>query len=130
MGSRRQLPYQLQYAGRSYFLNNAVIDRWLFGHIQLQAPKPAALFYMVQGFIDDYFLKPAVEIPLLRVKGVDTSEHFDKSMPENIGSLMFVGSIAHGDNHGKAIKLPVQLFLRHSFAVPAIPDNIDKILLQ
>ena len=125
MGSRRQLPYQLQDAGRVYFLNNAVIDKWLFGHIQLQAAKPAALFYMVQGFIDDYFLKPAVEISLLRVKGVDTSEHFDKSVPENIGSLMFVDSVSHGDSHAKAIKLPVQLFLRYSFAIPAITDNMD-----
>jgi hypothetical protein len=130
MGSRRQLPDQLQYAGRVYFLNNAVIDKGLFGHIQLQAAKPAAPFYMVQGFVDDYLLKPAVEISLLRVKGVDASEHFYKSVPENISSLMLIDGIAHGDSHGKAIKPPVQLFLRYSFAAPAITDNIDKILLQ
>jgi hypothetical protein len=107
MGSRRQLPYQLEDAGRVYLLNNVVIDKRLFHHIELQAAKPTALLYMVEGFVDDYFLNPTMEISLSRVKGVDASEHFDKSVPEDIGSLMFVDSIAHRDSHGKAIKQPV-----------------------
>lgn len=130
MGSRRQLPYQLQYAGRIYFFNYTVIDKRLFRHIQLQLAKPAALFYMVQGFIDDYFLKPTMEISFRRVKGADASEHLDKSMAQDVGRLLLIGSIAHGNSHSKGIQLPVQLFLRLSVAVEAIKDDVSKILFQ
>jgi len=82
----------LQYTSRIYLFNNAVIDKRLFRDIQLQATKTAALLYMVQGFIDDYFLKPAVEFPFVGSKELMLLKHFDKSMAQDVGRLMFVGS--------------------------------------
>jgi hypothetical protein len=56
---------------------------------------------------------------------LDTSEHLYKGMAKDIPRLVLVDSIAHGNGHGKAIQLPVQLFLRLSTALAAIKDDVS-----
>lgn len=107
MGSRRQLPYQLQYGRCICFFNNTVIYKGFFYGIELQAGKAAALFYLIQRFVDDYFFQPAVKITFRCIEGVNASEHFYKSMAQDVGRLMFVDGIAHGNGHSEAVQEPV-----------------------
>ena len=130
MRSPRQLSYQLKYGRRIYRFNNIVVDNRLFYGVEHEVCELAALLYVVQRFIDNYFFQPAVKIPFRCIEGTDTPEHLYKGMAQDIARLMFVDGIAHSDSHGKAIKLPVQLLLRFSIAVAAVKDNVDKILFQ
>jgi len=130
MGSPRQLPYQLKDGGCICCFDNVAVDKGLFYGVKLQACKSAALFDVVQRLIDDYFLQPAVKISFCCIVGLDTPEHLYKGMAQDISRLMFVGGITHSNRHGKAIELPVQLFLRLSIAIAAIKNDVSKILFQ
>ena len=124
MGSRRQLPDQLQYSCCICFFNNAVINKGFFRCIKFKAGKAATLLYMIYCFIDNYSFQPPMKISFGCIVGVYAPEHLYKSRSQYIARFLFTGSITHSNRHSKAIKLPVQLFLCFSLAVTAINYNI------
>jgi hypothetical protein len=64
-----------------------------------------------------------VKISFRRIKGMDAPEHFYKSMTQDIGRLIFIDSIAHGNGHTKAIQLPEELLLRLPAAIAALNND-------
>lgn len=57
------------------------------------------------------------------VECMDAPEHLHKCVCQDISCFMLINSIAHGNSYGKAIELPVQLFLRLSIATTAVRDD-------
>src|SRR5687767_8715694 len=103
-----QLPDQLYYLRGICFFYDSIIDKWLVGCFQFAMAEPAALFYMIQRFVDDDLFEPGMKGTFGFVKRMNAPEHFYKSMAQYISCFLRIGGITHGYSHGKCVMLPVQ----------------------